>query len=114
MITLGVTSAVCLIGILYLTIDISNLTEFNDRLGFTVCCLLVSALSIVIGIVATGNNVWGNSDPIDLVFGGSGNFVSVANRNLQNTTEQLMITMLTTTLYNNYLKLGNSMRVAPI
>lgn len=109
LISLSVTGAFFLLSFLYLPIETSNITEFDDRLGFTICCLFVSALSIVIGIVAAAD-MRGNSNSIDQVSCRSENLVSVANRNLQNTTEQFIlhvITMLTLTLFIQ----GSSMRV---
>lgn len=111
LISLCVTGAFFILSFLYLPIDTSNLTELDDRLGFTICCLFVSALSIVMGIVAA--DLRGNSDPIDQVYDASENLVNVPSRILQNTTEQFilhMITMLTLTLFIQ----GSSMIIIPI
>uniref|UniRef100_A0A8W8KYS5 Uncharacterized protein n=1 Tax=Magallana gigas TaxID=29159 RepID=A0A8W8KYS5_MAGGI len=104
LISLSVTGVFFL---LCLPIDTSNITELDDRLGFTICCLFVSALSIVMCIVAA--DMRGNSDPIDA----SENLVNVPSRILQKTTEQFllhMITMLTLTLFIQ----GSSMIIIPI
>lgn len=107
LISLSVTGVFFLLSVLYLPIDTSNITELDDRLGFTICCLFVSALSIVMCIVAA--DMRGNSDPIDA----SENLVNVPSRVLQKTTEQFllhMITMLTLTLFIQ----GSSMIIIPI
>lgn len=108
LISLSVTGVFFL---LCLPIDTSNITELDDRLGFTICCLFVSALPIVMGIVAA--DMRGNSDPIDQVYDASENLVNVPSRILQKTTEQFllhMITMLTLTLFIQ----GSSMIIIPI
>lgn len=108
LISLSVTGVFFL---LCLPIDTSNITELDDRLGFTICCLFVSALPIVMGIVAA--DMRGNSDPIDQVYDASENLVNVPSRVLQKTTEQFllhMITMLTLTLFIQ----GSSMIIIPI
>lgn len=107
LISLSVTGVFFLLSVIYLPIDTSNITELDDRLGFTICCLFVSALPIVMGIVAA--DMRGNSDPIDA----SENLVNVPSRILQKTTEQFllhMITMLTLTLFIQ----GSSMIIIPI
>lgn len=111
LISLSVTGVFFLLSVLYLPIDTSNITELDDRLGFTICCLFVSALPIVMCIVAA--DMRGNSDPIDQVYDASENLVNVPSRVLQKTTEQFllhMITMLTLTLFIQ----GSSMIIIPI
>lgn len=113
LISLSVTGVFFLLSVIYLPIDTSNITELDDRLGFTICCLFVSALPIVMGIVAADMRGNSPSDPIDQVYDASENLVNVPSRVLQKTTEQFllhMITMLTLTLFIQ----GSSMIIIPI
>lgn len=107
-----ITAIVFLLSYLFLPIDTSTLTTLPDRISLTIPCLLMSSLSIVIGIVAVGS-VRGNSNAIDPVYGRSEHLVDVPNRILRNTTEQFILHMMAMLALTVFLE-GSSMKVIPI
>lgn len=58
MIFLSVIGVFFFFSVIYFFIDILNIMELDDRLGFIICCFFVLVFLIVMGIVVV--DMWGN------------------------------------------------------